>query len=337
MDRIRVIIVHGGGRDLLKECLGRLLASSGVHIDVSVVANACDEALPSIVESDARIRVVTSADPLGFSSANNLAIRDLGNQIEAPDHYLFLNNDAFVEPNSLEILASRLAQRPRTGIVGPRLMIWGGKGHLNSLGINVTVDAKAWDEGIGVRLADYGPLPQTGPALAVTGAALMIRSAALSEIGGWEPFYDYYYEDIDLCLRARNKGWEVECIPDAVIWHSISASSAEGSDFKTRLMWRNRLLLPVVHWPFGLLCRIGPRMVLDELTTFARRCFRAPGDARMQIETWLAVLVSWVDALRARPESIETEWTRLLKPLGSIPEISLPQTPAEDTSAHPID
>ena len=87
-------------------------------------------------------------------------------------------------------------------------MIEGARGDCNSLGLNVTRDGEAWDEGIG-RLSTSGArFRRARPVLAVTGSALLVRRAAFEALGGWDELYGWYYEDVDLCLRARAAGWE---------------------------------------------------------------------------------------------------------------------------------
>jgi hypothetical protein len=55
------------------------------------------------------------------------------------------------------------------------------------------------------------------------GAFLLMRRAMLDEIGGWDAGYRHYCEDIDLCYRAMQAGWERWYVPDAVVTHDYAA------------------------------------------------------------------------------------------------------------------
>ena len=101
----------------------------------------------------------------------------------------------------------------------------------------------------------------------MTGSALLIRAPLLARLGGWEDIYEYYYEDIDLCLRAWEEGSSVVHVPDAVVWHVVSATAEARADFKVALTWRNRLLLMLVHWPASLLLRVAPRLLAGSRPT----------------------------------------------------------------------
>ena len=329
MMRICTVVVHHKGKNLLDECLRSVLASEEVEVSAVVVANACQESLPEFVSQESRLHVVESEIALGFSAANNLGVRHVRELGFEPDFFLFLNNDARVEPRTLGRLVDAAEKSPRCGVVGPRLMIWGGTDVLNSLGLNMTRVGEAWDEGIGIALEDYGELPPRRSVLAVTGAALMIRSGLLAELDGWEDLYEYYYEDIDLCLRARSKGWDVVADPHAAVWHAVSATAARASDFKLLLTWRNRLLLMAIHWPTLLLARTAPRLLWAEVRVLVARCIhRSFRDAGLQVRAWLRFLKIVPAALKLRRRWCkEASWEAFLWPPGSVPVITLPELP----------
>jgi GT2 family glycosyltransferase len=333
--RVFAVIVHHRGRRLLERCLESLLASEGVRLEVVVVANACHEALPQLAESDPRVHAVASARSIGFSAANNLGAEWAGERLGRCDFLLFVNNDTVVEASTLRLLVAALGESPARAIAGPRLMILGADDIVNSLGLNVTRSGEAWDEGIGRPLSEVLPVPARRSVLAVTGAALMIRRSAFDALGGWEELYGYYFEDIDLCLRARARGWDVVLAGDAEMSHAVSATAVRGSDLKRQLSWRNRFLLMLIHWPLPLLLTAGGRAALSEAWLLARRLrARAWPDAGLQVRSWLGVarrlLPVWIARRRAGGDC---SWARELRPHGSVPVITLPALPDETEPA----
>ena len=166
----------------------------------------------------------------------------------------------------------------------------------------------------------------------MTGAALMIRAHLFEELGGWEELYEYYFEDIDLCLRAQSRGWAVVRVTDAIVWHAISATASQGSDFKLQLTWRNRLLLMVVHWPVSLWRQVWTRVCGKELRQFGERIrARASHDAWLQFRSWGGVCKRIFAALRLRDWVGEnTQWVEFLREPGSVPVISLPAVVATE-------
>lgn len=326
--KVYAVIVHHRGRALLEACLERLLTSRCVDLQVVVVSNACEEPLPAAAEAPP-VHVVHSEASLGFSAANNLGVAWAQKHLGEPHHWLFLNNDAGLDPDTICRLAEALDITPRAGVAGPQLRIWGAEDYLNSLGLNVTMSGEAWDEGIGVAVADYGFLPGEREVLAVTGSVLLIRAQALRQIGGWNEIYGFYMEDIDLCLQAWSRGWKVLNVPSAMANHAISATAGQITDFKRLLSWRNQLVLVFRHWPLWTFIQAAPRLVGAQVKVFMqRRRLGYLDDARLQIRAWTGALRLLPRALAQRAKGGgDRSWTRFLRRAGSVPAIRLPAIP----------
>ncbi len=159
---------------------------------------------------------------------------------------------------------------------------------------------------------------------AVTGSAMLVDAGVHKRVGGWTELYDYYFEDIDLCLKIRGAGYEVLHEPAAVVGHHVSATMTLESDYKHFLFWRNRLLLATVHWPLGLLARLLKIAVVDEILR------RPRAESALQRR-------AMAGALRKLPKTISARWrfggkkswVSLLVPRGSVPVITLPEKPRE--------
>lgn len=324
--KVHAVVVHHRGADLVTRAVRSLLTSDGVQLEVVVVWNAGGEPVPDELRGEDGVHILVLERAVGFSAANNRAVDWARRRLGRPDWYYFINNDTISSAPALKRLIAAARGWSGCGIVGPRLMIAGVDDHLNSLGLRVTTIGEAWDEGIGRPLADFSPLPDCRQVVAVTGSALLARADVLDAVDGWSEIYGYYYEDIDLCLRAQAAGFAVINVPTAIVEHVISATSDDQADFKRFHSWRNRFVVIIAHWPAGLLLAILPRILAAELVTFARRLsIGERADARLQARSWWGALRLLPSALRARrrPRS-RADWTGLLAPAGSVPEITLP-------------
>lgn len=323
--RIHAVVVHHRGLDLLAQCLESLLASRGVDLRVAVVANACPEPLPAVAQGNPRVLVLHSEAPLGFAAANNRGAAFLRARQDVPDHLYFLNNDTVSSPDALGLLAGHLERALRCGVAAPRLMIEGTEGRVNSLGLNLTTTGEAWDEGIGCGLEELGPLPEVRSVLAATGTALLVRREAYDALGGWDEIFHFYYEDVDLCLRARAAGWDVDVVTAAVVGHALSATAGRGSDFKLYHTFRNRLLLLALHWPPGLLALVAPRLAGTEAWRFLVRLTSGSArEAGVQLRAWGGFLLRLPRALRRRRERRPGRgFTAFLRPPGAVPPVGL--------------
>jgi GT2 family glycosyltransferase/glycosyltransferase involved in cell wall biosynthesis len=324
------VIVHHRGIEMLDTCLRSLLGSENVELEVVVVLNHCLESLPAIAEESPRVHLLRAPRNLGFGEANNFAVAWIERTLGPPGYFYFLNNDTESCPGTLAALVACLAAHPEAAIAGPKTLIQTNRGHINSLGLNVTEDAWGWDEGIGIALADYGELPGLRPVLAVTGSALLMEAKAFARVGGWTELYDYYFEDIDLGIKTWKSGRQVLYTPDATIYHRVSATMTVGAERKFFYFWRNRLLLAGVHWPLGRLARVLRRAVVDEVWKKQRT------ESDLQRRALLGALRKLPQILRWRWRWRGTaSWWSFLRPAGSVPPISLPRPepePEEDFS-----
>jgi len=117
------------------------------------------------------------------------------------ERLLLLNNDTVLAPDALGHLAAALDARPRAGIAGPRLM------DLREPGREL-----AW---LRHRARTRTPYPVSG----VMGAALLVTRACYQAVGGFAAEIEVYYEDVDFCLAARARGFEIVIAPRAVVYH----------------------------------------------------------------------------------------------------------------------
>lgn len=319
MSTIHIVTVHHRGKAMLARCLESLEGSTDVELEIVVVSNDCQEELPEIVETSSRIHLVEAPAALGFSAANNLGVSWARERFGEPDYYYFINNDTVSEPDALATQVAALEQDEVAAIAGPQLRILGAPDHLNSLGINLTEDGWGWDEGIGIRLDDYGPLPDRRSVLAVTGSALLADAGVYRRIGGWTEIYHYYFEDIDLCLKVWKSGQRVIQVPEALVHHRISATMTEGSERKEFLFWRNRLMLSIIHWPPTLLASVLHRAVVTEILS------NRWADNAMQRKALRQVFGRLPGLLRQRWRSSGSngEWRSFLHPPKSVPVITL--------------
>ena len=317
---VHVVIVHHRGLEMLEACLASLLASEQTALEIVVVLNHCLEDVPELARKTANIHLLELAVSHGFGEANNLGVAWARQHLGQADYYYFVNNDTRSLPETLPRLVEQLEAAPAAAIAGPQTLIESAPDFINSLGLNVTEDAWGWDEGIGIALCDYGPLPGVRRVMAVTGSALLIGAEAFTRIGGWSEVYDYYFEDIDLGIKAWKSGHEVLHVPDSVIFHRVSATMTVGSERKFFFFWRNRLLLAGIHWPLGLLLSVLKRAIVAEV-------IRRPwSDSSLQRRALLGALLKSPRILRERwRQRGNDSWRRFLHPPGSVPRITLPQ------------
>jgi N-acetylglucosaminyl-diphospho-decaprenol L-rhamnosyltransferase len=229
MSRVQAVIVSYNSRETLRHAVELLW--SDPEVEVTVVDNASsDQSLETVV--DLPIRILELPENRGFAAACNEGWR----AGSAPS-VLFLNPDARIERPSVSRMADLLEASLVVGAVAPRIV--DGEGNLDfslrrfprlrstyaqALFLHRLFPKAAWSDEV-VRDTALYERP-TSPQWA-SGACLMVRRSALEKLGGFDERFFMYCEDIDLCLRLRNAGYEVRYAPMAIALH-------EGGGFAPR-------------------------------------------------------------------------------------------------------
>ncbi|WP_016697374.1 glycosyltransferase [Actinoalloteichus spitiensis] len=295
-----VMVSHGGG-DLVMNCLDSLRKHTTVPYRVVVVDSASLDGTADWLEERltdrAEVTLLRLRENLGFGAGCNLGVRQADTELVC-----FLNADVELSEGWLEPLLAVLDRRPDVGAVAPVLL--GQDGELQEAGSVIGGDGwcQAWDaertqlDDLFPRVVDYA-----------SAACLLIRRRAFFAAGGFSPDYEIaYFEDVDLALELRRRGWLTWVEPASRVTHVRHGSS--GSERAAELMRHNhgvfrRRQAPVLrgrpprigmeeapHRQIQLRDRPAPHRVLliDDRVPQADR---GRGDPRTQ-----AVLDAWVDA-----------------------------------------
>ena len=230
---ISVAIVSYNTRDLLRACLRSLLARQAdgeASLEVIVADNGSSDGSPDMVRAEfPSVQVIETGENLGFGRANNLALQNAKGRA-----YCLLNSDAELLPGALSLPLASLDDDPKIGLVGGQLL-WPDGHPQTSYGNDPTLAGVFREQ---TFLSALGRAHTAAPFVAPTdvdqicGAFMLIRPQAWREMGGFDPHYFMYNEDVDLNFRLRRAGWRVVFLPQAHITHHLGASSS--ADWRKR-------------------------------------------------------------------------------------------------------
>jgi GT2 family glycosyltransferase len=176
---------------------------------------------------------LTSVTPnQGFCAGNNLVIRPALKSADPPEYFLLLNADTLVQERALEALVEFMDSHPEVGIAGSQLLSPEGEIQASPFrfqGVLTELD-RGLRLGVVSRLispwAAVPPTPKrTCVADWVSGASMILRREMLEEIGLLDEGLYTYFDDIDLCLRARRAGWQVWYVPTSRVVHLEGSST----------------------------------------------------------------------------------------------------------------
>ncbi|MEY3658227.1 MAG: hypothetical protein RL425_988 [Pseudomonadota bacterium] len=230
MPSVTVIIPTRNRVDLLRTCLEGVASTDYPRLDVIVVDNGSDdpETLNYLAAMErSHIRVMRHPGPFNYSTINNRAARAAKGQL-----LCLLNNDIeVISPDWLSIMAMQ-AVREDVGAVGAQLLYPDGR--IQHAGVVIGVGNAAGHAHRFVRPREEGyfrrhMLPQFTSA--VTGACLLVDRDRFLAVGGLdERNFAVAYNDVDLCLRLNERGWQSLYEPRAVLIHHESVSRGQDLD-----------------------------------------------------------------------------------------------------------
>ena len=137
-----------------------------------------------------------------------------------------------------------------------------------------------------------------------TGAAAVFHADYFRTVGGFDPEYFLYYEDVELGLRGLANGWKTAHVPDAIVEHRHSDRTVQGSELVEVLQHKNRLLTQVRHGSKADVAKTFGRAALTPVS-LAASALRSPGERneRLRLAKWRAKALR--DAVKGLPEARE--------------------------------
>ncbi|MBI2953462.1 MAG: glycosyltransferase family 2 protein [Chloroflexi bacterium] len=252
---VYVVILNWKRPDDTAECIESVMASSYRNCHIVVVDNGSDDGSVNLLRGRFReATVLETGHNLGFAGGMNLGIEHA--LARGAEHVLILNNDAVVDSVALGLLVEAITSHQECGIVGPTVLSYldrdkvsfmGGKRHWY------------WPAIVDFDQSVRGVVSMTIPLDVVSGCAMLVKASVFRDIGLLDTMFFMYYEDTDFCLRARAKGYLVEFVPAARVWHKISASTEGDAARRVYLRARSKAIFyrryargmaSITTWPF---------------------------------------------------------------------------------------
>lgn len=288
--------MNWNGAHLLGACLDAL-ARQSLPVHVVVVDNGSHDGSEERVRGRPGVEWRPMGANLGFAGGSNAGIRIA---LEGGARFVALvNTDVVLEPTWVERLVGDAAAHPEAGIFGGLLLFAHDPGRVNSTGLVMDALGRVRDRDFGAEVATLHR--EDGPTLGVTGGAVLLRAEALRRVGPLDPAYFAYYEDADLCARARRAGIGCRFVAAARATHGFGSTIGAGSPTQRYLLARNHLRFVATHLPLWkavplVLALSVARLAVKPPLELARG---RPRHAAAQLRAaWDGARVSWKPLVR---------------------------------------
>jgi len=226
-----VAIVNYNTKDFLDKCLSSIYRfDSKYDFKVIVIDNNSDDGSVKMVRNNyPYVKLVVNSKNIGYTAAANQAIKQTDS-----DFLILLNSDTEVFEGSIDRIIEYLKNNTKVGVVGPKTIDSSGNAHLSCRRFPSFKEA-AMHVLVGIfwprnpytrryKMMDFDHNKEVKIDW-VSGACMGLRREALDEVGLFDERYYMYVEDLDLCKRMWNAGWEVRYFPGATVVHYIGGST----------------------------------------------------------------------------------------------------------------
>ena len=237
--RLSVVFLSYNTRDLTRQALNSVLAAAeGLEAEIFVVDNASADGSADMVAAEfPQVKLVCNEANVGFSAGNNVALRQV-----TGEYALLINTDTIVRRDALHAMVDFLDAHPEAGACGCKILDPDGTLQLDSRrGFPTPLAAFCKMSGLS-RLFPKHPLmaryhlthldpEQTAEIEVLSGSCMMVRKAAMDQVGLLDEDYFMYGEDIDWCYRFHQAGWKIYYLPTTAIIH-FRGESGRGTPLK---------------------------------------------------------------------------------------------------------
>jgi GT2 family glycosyltransferase len=261
MPKVSVIIVNYNGRHLLGELFESLARQTRPADEVIMVDNAStDGSVDYMREHFPLVKMVELPTNTGFAEGNNIGVA------HAQGDYIALSNsDTVVDEKWLAELIQALNGDERIGAGVPKISLDASGRRICQAGAEFNNLGNLW--GRGFNQPDNGQFDSVTEVPGLTACSVMLRREVFEGEPLFDPSFFMYYEELDLTLRVRARGYSITYVPTAVVYHKLMQSMKKVSPQPHLLQQfycnRNRIKIVMKYYPFTVLFGSMPLILLS--------------------------------------------------------------------------
>ncbi|TGV04034.1 glycosyltransferase family 2 protein [Flavivirga rizhaonensis] len=261
--KLAIVILNWNGRKLLEQFLPSVIEHSK-EADIYVADNAStDDSISFLKGTYPSIKIIENKENGGYAKGYNEALKDLN-----ADVFCLLNSDVEVTKNWLLPIIETLKKEANTAIIQPKLLDYKNKDYFEYAGAaGGFIDKYGYPYCRGRIFntieKDSGQFDDSSEIFWASGACFFIRRTVFQELNGLDKHFFAHMEEIDLCWRAKNLGYNIKYIGQSEIYHVGGATLDATNPKKTCLNFRNSLFTLTKNAKGLLFPLILVRLILD--------------------------------------------------------------------------
>jgi GT2 family glycosyltransferase len=267
--KVAVVILNWNGKSFLEKFLPIVIKYSSSAQIIVADNQSSDDSVSFLKQHFPAVRIIINPSNDGFSTGYNLALK----QVEA-EYYVLLNSDVEVTEKWIEPIIDLMDSNKQIAACQPKILDYNHKTTFEYAGA-----AGGFMDKYGYPFCrgrifnsleeDKGQYNNSTEVFWATGACMFVRAEAFWKVGGFDDDYFAHMEEIDVCWRMKNIGYQIYVEPKSHVYHVGGGTLNKLSPRKTFLNFRNNLItLTKNASPRFLFFKIIYRMILDGVAAF---------------------------------------------------------------------
>jgi GT2 family glycosyltransferase len=301
-----VVVLNWNNISDTLECLDSLACSDYKDLRTWVVDNGSSQDPTSILQTrHPSARILRNTENLGYGGGNNVGLREA--IASRATYVLLLNNDATVAPDTVSRLVAAADADQQIGMATPVVFYHDRPTEVYWDGGFIDWDSgETWHDSH--RFAAEG---NVRPSEWLDGCSLLVRTAALRDVGLLDERYFLYFEDAEWSIRSGRRGWKNVVVLDARVWHKVSRSTGGKGHPAVQFYYaRNRFFFLRAHSPSASSISLKRR--------YARRLLREYRALLLDRQGRRAIILAALSIWRGHWGSFETAGGRSHHLIGAL-------------------
>lgn len=245
MAKVAVVILNWNGKKFLQQFLHSVTTHVyNSYTEIWVADNgSTDTSIAFLQENFPQVKLICLDKNYGFTGGYNKALA----KIEA-EYYILLNSDVEVRSSWIEPIIERMDTNSNIAAAAPKILSWHEQTKFEYAGASGGyIDRLGYPFCRGRVISnietDFGQYNNEASIFWASGACMFVRAKVFHELGGFDDIFFAHMEEIDLCWRMKNAGYDIRCFPQSAVYHVGGGTLPNESPQKTYLNYRNNLLL----------------------------------------------------------------------------------------------
>jgi len=265
--RASVVLVNKDGIGDLPDCLSSLRRQTMDDFEVILVDNDSTDGSVDYVRSNfPEVRIIENGMNHWYAGGSEDGIA-----VAKGEYYVVANVDVEFDDEWLERLVAPFDRDESPGVTTSKVVQFDERDRINTCGLVAHVSGLGFRRASGKTVTTCNDQEDIA---AFSGCAFAIPRRVYDDIGGFDPVFEYYYEDVDLSWRVRLAGYDIELVSDSVVFHKYEDYFPRWRFFN---MERNRWLILLSHLQIRTLFTLLPVLVVTQIALVGYGLTRGPG------------------------------------------------------------